>query len=209
MRQIFFIIAIVFLELKSSVAQKTIHKEFSSDGIKALSIVDDAIFKITIHSSEEKEIKLSVHISGEHSEDVIIEENLKNNKLSLKTGFSPFVFLEDDKLAAHKVLAVEIVLIVPNTISVEVKSKLASIFANGNFKALAVSLENSNCELRNFSGNAHLKTKDGNINVVAESGVSGIAISINGTVENMLPKRGKFTVQAESVNGNIRLLQTK
>src|SRR5690606_17153034 len=126
-----------------------------------------------------------------------------------KTGFSPFVFLEDDKLAAHKVLAVEIVLIVPNTISVEVKSKLASIFANGNFKALAVSIENSNCELRNFSGNAHLKTKDGNINVVAESGVSGIAISINGTVENMLPKRGKFTVQAESVNGNIRLLQTK
>tara|TARA_R110002020_G_scaffold144120_4_gene316958 strand:- start:5906 stop:6535 length:630 start_codon:yes stop_codon:yes gene_type:complete len=209
MYRLCFILIVIFFGSNYVTAQKTIKKEFSAEGINTLSIVDDAVFKITINSSEGKDIKLSVQISGEHSEDIIIEEHFSENKLSLQTGFSPFVLLEDDKLAAHKVLAVEIMLVVPSTISVEVKSKLASVFAEGNFSALAVSIENSNCELRNFSGNAHLKTKDGNINVVAERDFSGIAISKYGTVENMLPKHGKFSVEAESINGNIRLLQTK
>jgi hypothetical protein len=104
---------------------------------------------------------------------------------------------------------VEVTLVVPKTVSIEIKSKLASVFANGKINSLAVSIENSDCELRNFSGNAHIKTIDGNIKVVAESNVSGIANSKNGTVENRLQKQGKFMVETESINGNIRLLQTK
>jgi hypothetical protein len=191
------------------VAQKTIQKVFSSEEIHTLSIKDDGIFKISITSSENSEIIFKVHISGENSENVIIEKKLADGILSLKTGFTPFFILENDKLAAHKIMAVEVTLVVPKTVSIEIKSKLASVFANGKINSLAVSIENSDCELRNFSGNAHIKTIDGNIKVVAESNVSGIANSKNGTVENRLQKQGKFMVETESINGNIRLLQTK
>jgi len=209
MRQIFFIIALICFGINSSVAQKTIQKEFSSEGIKTLSIKDDAIFKITVHASEEKSIKLAVHISGEHSENVIVEENVTENTLSLKTDFSPFFLPEDDKLAAHKVMAVEVDLTIPQTISLEIKSKLAAVTAEGKIYELAVSIEDGTCVLTNFTGNAHLKTTDGNIRVRATSTVSGQATSTHGTVENKLGGKGKFLVEAESINGDISLLQTE
>ena len=86
---------------------------------------------------------------------------------------------------------------------------MASVFANGTYKNLAVSIENSNCDLQNFSGNAHLKTTNGNITVIANNTVSGKAFSKNGIVKNELSNHGKFQVEAESINGSISLLQTK
>ena len=203
------IVSFFLLSIAVCKAQKVIEKEFSSEEIYKLSIVDDAIFKIEIQSSENSTIKISAHISGENSESIIIEEKIVDGILSLKTGFAPFFSLENDKLAAHKVMAIELKITVPSTISVEIKSKLASVFANGTYKNLAVSIENSNCDLQNFSGNAHLKTISGNITVIANNTVSGIAVSRNGIVKNELFKNGKFLVEAESINGSISLLQTK
>jgi hypothetical protein len=191
------------------VAQKTIQKQFSSAGITTLSIVDDAIYKIIIQSSEAESIKVTLHISGEHYESVIIEEKILEEKLSLKTGFAPFFVMEDDKLAAHKVMAVEMELVIPNTISAIIKSKLASVNFNGSIQNVSISLENGNCVLTNFSGDAQLKTIAGNITVHAQNNVLGKAISKNGTVENNLLNKGKFFVEAESINGNIKLIQTK
>ena len=72
-----------------------------------------------------------------------------------------------------------------------------------------ISIENSNCDLRNFSGNAHLKTVKGNITVVANNDVSGKAFSKYGIVKNELTSNKKFLVEAESIHGSISLLQTK
>lgn len=209
MRQIFFIIATIFIGINSVMAQKTIQKELSTEGIHTLSIADDAIFKIEIQSSEETSIKIALHISGEHSESIIIEEKISEGILSLKTGFVPFFILENDKLAAHKVMALEMKIILPKKMVVEIKSKLATVNANGAFKNLNISLENGGCVLTDFKGNAHLKTVAGNIAVHAQNGVSGKATSKHGTVENNLSNIGKFFVEAESINGSIMLLQTK
>ncbi len=209
MHKTFFIIAIFFFGSHCCVAQKILEKEFAAEGIHTLSIVDDAIFKITIQSSEESTIKVVLQVSGEHSESVIIEEKIADGILSLKTGFVPFFTLENDKLAAHKIMAVEVKLLIPKEISIEIKSNLASVFTSGAFKNLAVSIENAKCDLQNFSGNAHLKTVNGNITVFANNDVSGKAISKNGTVENRLSAQGKFLIEAETINGSISLLQTK
>ncbi|WGF93365.1 DUF4097 family beta strand repeat-containing protein [Aequorivita marisscotiae] len=140
---------------------------------------------------------------------MIIEENFSEGKLSLKTGFAPFFVLNNDKLAAHKLMAIEVKLIVPETLSLEIKSKLASVAIDGTIKNLAVSLQRGNCFATNFSGNAHLKTTDGTITVYAADAVGGKAISTRGKIENNLPPNGKFFIEAESINGNIRMLQTK
>lgn len=216
MQQLFFIITIIFFGSYSAMAQKTIQKKFSSEGIYTLTIEDDAIFKIEINSSEampadrqEKSIKMSLHISGEHAESIIVEEKITDGTLSLKTGFAPFFTLENDKLAAHKVMALEMQITLPETMAVEIRSKLASVNTNGTFKNLNISLGNGACILTDFSGNAQLKTIVENITVHAKKDVMGKAISKNGTVENKLPKRGNFLVKAESINGSISLFQTK
>ncbi len=190
-------------------AQKVIQKEFSSEGIQTLSIADDAIYKITLHSSEESSIKVSLHISGEHFETIIIEEKIFEETLSLKTGFLPFFTLENDKLAAHKLMGIEVEVTVPENLEVEIKSKLTSVIATGTFKNLNISLENGSCSLYEFLGNAHLKTRTGNITVQAQNEVAGKTISKKGTIVNKLSSQGRFLVFAESTNGNIWLLQTK
>lgn len=204
-----FIIAFFLLGSYCGFSQKVIEKEFSSEEIRILLIDDDAISKIEIHSSEESIIKFSAHISGEHSESVVIEEKTSEGKLFLKTAFAPFFTLENDKLAAHKVMAIELKITVPETDAVEIKSKLASVFADGTYENIAVSIENSNCDLRNFSGNAHLKTVKGNITVLANNDVAGKAFSKYGIVKNELSSNKKFLVEAESIHGGISLLQTK
>lgn len=190
-------------------AQKVIQKEIASEGIQTLSIADDIIYKITIQSSEASIVKISAQISGEHAESVVIETRIIEETLSLKTGFTPFFDLENDKLAAHKVMAIEMEIALPKEMAVEIKSKLASVNTDGIFKNLDISIENGNCNLTNFSGNAHIKTMGGNIAVWAKNTVSGEAISKNGTVGNELPKQRKFLVEAESSSGNISLLQTE
>jgi len=209
MHKLIFIITFLFFGNHYCWAQKVIQKEFSSEELHALSIIDDGIYKIKIQSSEEPTIKLELHISGEYSESVIIEEKIIKGILSLKTGFAPFFKLKNDKLAAHKVMALEIKLIIPETISVEIKSKLASAKTIGKIKNLAVVLENGNCDSSNFQGNAHIKTEGGNIIVHAQNNVSGSAISKFGIIENTLPKHRKYSIEAESNNGNISLLQTE
>lgn len=209
MERTFLLIVILFFGSNCSVAQKIIEKEFSANGIHKLSLDDDSIFRIKITSSKRESIKMKVHVSGEHSEAIIIEKNRSKGRLSLKTAVMPYFTFENDKLAAHKVMAIEVELFIPKSISVEIKSKLASLETVGRITNLAVSLKNGDCTLVDYSGNAHLKTEDGNIYVKSKSKISGTAISKNGTVENTLPTRGKFLVEAESINGNIYLLQTK
>ncbi|WP_026450960.1 hypothetical protein [Aequorivita capsosiphonis] len=208
MHKITFIIAFLFFGSYSAMAQKIIEKEFSAEGIHRLSIADDSIFSIKINSSKRESIKMKVHVSGEHAEAIIIEENRFQGKLALKTAVMPYFTFEKDKLAVHKVMAIEVEMYIPETISVEIKSKLASLETKGKIQNLSVSLQNGSCILTDFSGRARLKTITGNIELKAQKEVSGKAVSRNGTVVNTLFKEGKFLVEAESINGDIYMLQT-
>ena len=80
--------------------------------------------------------------------------------------------------------------------------------SNGSAK-INVYLENGDCQLNDFLGNASIKTKHGNIKVHARENVSGRAFSTNGSVVNYLPGQAKYTIIAESRDGDISLLQTK
>ena len=79
----------------------------------------------------------------------------------------------------------------------------------GNYANFHANLENGDCTLSNFLGDAIITTGQGNIFVYARENVSGRAFSAKGSVVNYLPGRAKYTIIAESRNGNISLLQTK
>lgn len=209
MYKTFFIIIVFFFGSFCCVAQKIIEKEFSAEGLLSLTIEDDLIFNIKIVSSKRESIKINVHVSGEHAEAIIIEEKRSKGKLSLRTAVMPYFIFEDDKLAAHKLMAIEVMLFIPENIAVEIKSKLTSLETTGKIRNLSASLQKGSCTIIDFSGDAHIRTVDGNINAKAQKEVCGKALSKNGTVENSLSKRGSFLLEAESINGDIYLLQTE
>ncbi|MAP54229.1 hypothetical protein [Altibacter sp.] len=190
-------------------AQKILEKEWAATGMHSVILQSDVLYNVQIFSEEVNTISLLTTIEGETFENVLIEATEKAGVLHLSLGYSPFFIPENDKLAAHKVLGIEMVLRVPKDFSVSVQSALASVMAKGTFTHLEVALAQGDCEVFQFLGNATLQTLTGAIMVYAKQGVSGIATSQTGEVLNVLPANGDYKIHAESRTGTIQLLQTK
>ncbi len=195
--------------LHSTHAQKVLQKEWDQADVTTLIIDSDEVFTIDITASKTQKIRVYTSVEGETYESVVLRVAEKGNTRTIRTAYSPYFNKKDDKLAAHKVLAIDMIIEVPEGMSVEVRSAIASVSASGVFKELRVGLEDGNCDIANFLGNAALHTRQGAINVRALPGVRGTAVSKRGTVVNNLPGVGAYRVVAESVDGAISLLPTK
>ena len=170
-----------------------------------VSIVSDEVFFIKIIAGETSKIKLEAKASGEYCEYVVLDISEEKNKLQIATGYTPYFEAANDKLAAHKVMSIQLELLVPENMAIKVFSKLASFYGEGRFKNAEVILEDGQCVFALFKGNAKIKTRNGNVVVSAKGGVAGTAISNYGTVINNLPSTGKYKIKVQSVNGDITL----
>ncbi|RMA65865.1 hypothetical protein [Ulvibacter antarcticus] len=190
-------------------AQKILEREWDAEGVEKLFLRCNSVYQISITSEKTDKILVHTEVAGENYEQLLLATELKNDKLTIETSYAPFFKPENDKLAAHKIMAIEMRLVIPEGLQVSIESKLASVEVEGSYRFLSVALEEGNCELQNFKGDASLQTKKGDIIVFARTDVSGTGLSTNGTVENHLDFNGSLLIEAESIYGNIRLLQTK
>jgi len=200
-----------FLFLGNVFSQKVIKREFNTSGISIIEITSDVIYHITIRSEKTNSIKIKAQIEGENYENVVLSILKKHNSLQINTPFTPFFEVKNDKLAAHKLISIELELIVPDTLEIKIKSAIASLTTSGSFKEISANLEGGNCQLNNFKGNATLKTKQGFITVYANKEVVGRAVSKKGTVVNELSTKrsnnSKYRIEAQSFKGNISVFQ--
>jgi hypothetical protein len=195
--------------ISEAISQKLVEKQLDATRFERLIISSDMINTLTITSEATNQIRIVNKVVGENYENVILTTSEESKTLKIGTSYSPYFIAENDKLAAHKVMSVDIELTIPNFLYVEVHTPLASISVTGNYFNFHAYLENGDCQLNNFLGNAIIKTKQGNIKVQARENVSGRAFSTNGSVVNYLPGKAKYTIIAESHGGDISLLQTK
>lgn len=205
-------IGLLVLMISEAAAQKIIEKSWNAELFKDIQIISDEVFKITIVSEATKSIQLTTRIEGEFSENIIVEvmENPHDEDvLRLSIGFTPYFKPENDKLAAHKVHAIEMELYIPEDLRVHVRSSLASVNASGTFRMLQLELGEGNSLLTGFQGNAKLNSKNGDITVYCQNTQVMRAITTNGTLTNKLPQVGIYSLEAQSVNGDITLLPSQ
>jgi len=204
-------ICILLLLIAEAQAQKIIEKSWDASKFEAVEIISDDIFKIIITSKETATISLSTKIEGENYEQVLVDisEEKQPRTLTLSTGFTPFFEGANDKLAAHKVISIEMELIVPQNYSVLVRSALASARLEGSFREVRLDLEFGNCVLTSFYGDADINTTHGSIIVYAREGVTAQANTMRGMVKNELNLKGALQIRAQSVNGDITILPSQ
>lgn len=195
--------------ISEAISQKLVEKQLDATRFERLVISSDMINTLAVTSEATNQIRIVNKVVGENYENVIVTTSEENKTLKIGTSYSPYFIADNDKLAAHKVMSVDIELTIPNFLYVEVNTSIASISVTGNYSNFHAYLENGDCQLNNFLGNASIKTKQGNIEVHARENVSGRAFSKNGSVVNYLPGKAKYTIIAESRDGDISLLQTK
>lgn len=190
-------------------SQKVIEKTWDADAFHKLEISSDEVYKIKIIAEPTSEIKLISQIEGENYENLNIGASEKNKTLTLKPTYRPYFKPKNDKLAAHKVISIEMILTIPESMEVAISAKIASLEIQGSLQKLDVNLRDGHCFLKDFVGNARINTRDGDITVYAQHWVTGKAISKYGIIKNELVSKGKYLIKAESVNGNISLLKTR
>ena len=189
----------------NSFAQKIIEREFDASSISAIEINSNIIFNITITTEGINKVKIRTSIEGENFENVLLSIKEENGLFNIKPEYSPYFKAKNDKLAAHKVLAIEMKLIVPENLEIKIKSNLASVKITGKYTSIEALLGTGNCILENFSGDAVIKTKQGFIKVFANASVNGTAFTKKGIVTNELINKGKYRLVAESFEGDISL----
>lgn len=202
----FFIVAFVFTT--SLHGQKVLKKSWDAAQFDQLVLLSEQVYRIEIASEKTTQIRLEMHIDGEYADNMMVSVTEDNRILKLAENYRPLYEPPNDKLAAHKVISIEMKLYVPEDMNIHISAEIGSVIARGNYEKLEVTLVQGFCELYQFKGDGTVLTKGGDITVYAQEGMAGEAYSKYGTVENELVHEGSLFLRAESVNGHIRLLKT-
>jgi Ulp1 family protease len=202
-------IILILLLCNKSFSQKIIEKEIAANHYKSIEISSDKIHHINLISTDLNTISIITRIEGQDHESVVLSLLENNNILFIKPDTTPFFKSINDKLAAHKVQSIEIELKLPKRLGITINSKIASLTSTGSFNFVVTSMEQGNCTLINFEGNANLSSKSGFINVSSKANIKGDARSKSGFIINELSDnlRSNYKIIAETKDGDISLIQ--
>jgi len=210
MKYYFFFFTLLVAFPSTTFAQKKLFKEYDVGSTHTLYIDSDEIFQIKVTTSQTDKIEIYTQIEGETFESTLLHTVLKDGTLKITTGRTPDFIPFNDKLSAHKVLSIVLDITLPEGLTLDVYSTLASVEVQGAYNQIRVNLEKGRCYLSSFrfresvyintiSGNIDLETK--NVNIDAQSR--------NGTV--VIPKgmTGAKTLYLQSIDGDITVINSQ
>lgn len=176
--------------------------------ISNIVVEGNEMFKIKLNTSKTEKITLSTKIEGEYSEDMVILANVKNDSIVVSCAFQPLFVSHNDKLSAHKVISIEVELIIPENRNVYIASNTASAKIDGDYGFLTVELVQGNCDLDIYESNAIVNTLNGGIQL--NTNFANVnAFSKTGEVVSEQLLLGDNQISLNSVNGNISITKTK
>lgn len=190
-------------------AQKRLEKIYDLQDITGVYINSDAIFKIKVTAKPVQEISVYTIIEGETFESALLHTAIVNQRLEIATGRLPDYTPFNDKLSAHKVLSIELEIVIPQNLDIDIRSSLAEVSLLGDYKDVAISLGRGG-----FMGNglrfrkSVIHTISGNITAtITQATIT--AGSRNGTVQLDSPFNAGPSCVLQSIYGDIEVLQVK
>ena len=206
MKHIFLLL--IFFFVFQTQAQKITNKFISSEGIRTLIIEGNTVFKISIETTQDKNISIQSYVEGENNEQVILLTDIKNNQLIVSSAYQPLFVAEDDKLSANKLISIEFKIRIPELLNVFITSNIASVFMSGNYNQVTSELLNGSFNTKDFNGNLLVNTIHGDIVIETKFGEVK-ASSKHGIVEQEALTPGNQQIQLNSINGDVRVTKTE
>lgn len=192
----------------STSAQKVTREILYAKDLRKIVLSSDEIYRIKISTGSGEKIRITTRTEGEYFNNISLESQVQNNTLFLTSRFNEILQNGYDKLSAHKVFSMEVELEIPREMEVEINSNLASVFLSGVFHSVLVQLKTGSCYFEDFEGDAVVNTFDGNILGTARS-IDIEANSRQGKVEVPLAPHGNYKMVLTSINGDIKISETK
>ncbi|WP_233586633.1 DUF4097 family beta strand repeat-containing protein [Formosa maritima] len=189
-------------------AQKTTEKTFTSEGISTLVIDGSSVFKIRMETTKTNTISIQSLAEGEHSEQLVLLTEIKNNQLHVSSVYQPLFVADNDKLSAHKLISIELIFLIPEQLDISISSNIASVFLSGNYNHVTIELMNGSFKANNFQGNLLVNTIHGDVEVETNQAIVE-ASSKHGNVNQEVLIEGNREIILNSINGNITVTKTE
>ncbi|MFD0977394.1 hypothetical protein [Salinimicrobium gaetbulicola] len=206
MKTLLFLLTLFTATLASG--QKETMQVMDAGSLKAISINSEEIYRVSISTAPVHSITIRSRSDGEYFNEISLDSEIRNNTLYLKSRFREILQSGFDKLSAHKVFAMEVELEIPEDMSVEIISNLASVFLEGEYDGVLIQLRAGSAYLKNFDGDAIINTFDGNIEVQANNAQYEVETRHGNVVLPDLANGSNF-LKLTSINGNIKVQETK
>ena len=191
-----------------SFSQKQILNTLDSEAVKGIFIDSDEVFEVFVKATDKPDFSVSAEVEGETFETLKLNTEVKNELWYIETGRSLGFRKIDDKLAAHKVLSVVLVIEIPQNKEVWVESNLASVQLTGSFSQINLNLSGGSCVLKDFSGSGIVNTLRGNITAdVIKTKVAAQSRNGNVSLEQVAADNGLLSLK--SVDGDISVSQSE
>ncbi|MDE0598836.1 hypothetical protein ACFO5T_02375 [Dokdonia genika] len=193
-------LSILFILVTMSLyAQKRLTQTYDSTAIKELYIHSNEIFKIKITTGEVREITVATIIDGETFASTMLNTSTNDGVLKITTGKTPDYIPFNDKLAAHKVLAIELEIIIPIGLDVSIYSTLASVDTYGKLGQVRIDLGRGH-----FKGEEFRFRESGKINTISGS----IYISSNLVNVTAQSRNGKVDIPPTQAEGPLLAIKS-
>lgn len=201
------LLCLMFLSLLTH-AQKETSQTIDAGNINAIILSADEIFRITLSTAPVETIIIRTRSDGEYFNRISLDAEIQGETLVLDSRFREILQSGYDKLSAHKVFAMEVILEIPEKLSVDISSNLASVYASGKYKNLLVQLKTGSCYLTDLSADAVVNTFNGNIELEAID-AQVTATSRHGELQFSGSNTGSHKIVLSSINGDIKVVNTK
>ena len=187
-------------------AQNVQTKSIDANGIHTIEIDGNDIFNTSLKSSSTNSITIESVLDGSYQNEYQIISSQVKGILRLKLKKMDYAEIPDDKRNAHKLVAANLSLVIPENLKIKVLSDIGSLDILGQFQSVKAQLSQGYFKMNGSAGSLMVTTVDGDIHITTQS-ADVTAISTNGMVEVADFKDSKNQLKLQSINGNITVTQ--
>jgi hypothetical protein len=189
-------------------AQNTSRFKIENESINHIIFKAKQVSVINISTHSKNTILFNAASESTYKDELYFDYEIKNNKLFIKSIYPNRLAFGDNKMTSMQEFSVSVEMILPENLTLDITSEIASIEGQGVFKNVIINTKSGHCKLNPFKGNAKINTYDGYIKITtnqadvkAESQTGFVKID-ESLVEN-------YYLNLRSVKGNIKVIQTQ
>ncbi|MEZ2413523.1 DUF4097 family beta strand repeat-containing protein [Muriicola sp. E247] len=195
---------ILFLGIISASGQKVVRKVLILPHITHIQIDASYLALVELITTPGADLNLQAVIEGEYRKDLAIELQEEGNTLRVTAALQPFFKIPNDKLSAHKVIAISLYIEVPEDKFVSLYGTNTQVRARGIYKELEVVLSDGQCTLKDPKDNVRVTTQSGNIDLETASGTINLNSKYGTVIQDNIPE-GRSNYHLQSNSGNITI----
>lgn len=154
----------------SAFGQVQWNKTLNELDLKGITIDMRFIHGLTLSTHRSKDVLLNTQSEGEYQLQYVVVTQYDNHWLTVYPQRAPSFKSYNDKLSAHKVIAMNLEIRVPEYIKVEIEANQGNLNVSGLYRELYIQIDEGSLKMSHIAEQSTIKTKGASVYLNIDSG---------------------------------------